>query len=97
MGQDFDEPNAETIDRVLAELDEPVDEEHPDISLTHDSYWSLGAFPSGLVIWENIDDRFGSPRHLRDVPRGKLRELWIALASGDIAGIDAEPWLPGYG
>ena len=27
MGEDFDEPNAETIGRILAELDESVDQE----------------------------------------------------------------------
>ncbi|MEQ1698763.1 MAG: hypothetical protein ABMA25_01575 [Ilumatobacteraceae bacterium] len=97
MGEDFDEPNAETVNRVLAELDEPVDEEHPDVSLTHQSEWSLGAFPSGLVIWENVADRHGSPQHLRGVSREKLRELWTALASGDIERVDAESWLPGYG
>lgn len=26
------------------------DNEHPDISLTHDSEWCLGVFPSGLVV-----------------------------------------------
>jgi hypothetical protein len=60
MGQDVKAPDAETIDRVLAELDEPVDDKHPDISLTHETGWSLGAFPSGAVIWENVENHDAS-------------------------------------
>lgn len=97
MGSEHLDPSEDVIDAVLSELDQPLDIEHPDVGLTHDSEWSLGAFPSGLVTWENVADRSGSPRHLRDVPRSKLRQLWIALASGDIDAVEAEPWLPGYG
>ena len=98
MGQDFKAPDAETIDRVLAELDEPVDDEHPDSSLTHETGWSLGAFPSGAVMWENVANHDASaPRHLAAVPRAEVRRLWHALAAGDITAVESQPWLPGYG
>lgn len=97
MGSAHVDPNEGIIDAVLSELDEPLDPEHPDVGLTHESEWSLGAFPSGLVVWENVADESGLPRHLRDVPRSKLREPWLALASGDIDRVNAEAWLPGYG
>jgi hypothetical protein len=86
------------IDRVLSELDGPPDDEHPDVSLIHESEWCLGAFPSGLLVWENVDahDTIG-PRHMLAVPREKVRQLWLALAAGDLPSIEAEPWRPGYG
>jgi hypothetical protein len=87
----------QAIQAVLDELDEPFDPEHPDVSLVHESQWGLSAFPSGVVIFENVADDAIAPRHLRDVPRDKLRRLWDALAHGDIELIEAEPWLPGYG
>jgi hypothetical protein len=97
MGGDHPDASAQVIEAALAELDEPVDPEHPDVSLTHESEWSLGAFPSGLVIWENVADPIARPRHMRDVPRDKLRQLWAALAAGDVERVDREPWQPGYG
>jgi hypothetical protein len=97
MGNCHVDASEAVIDEVLAELDEPLDPEHPDVSIIHESEWSLGAFPSGLVIWENVADPMARPRHLRDVPRDKVRQLWMALAAGDIERVDREPWLTGYG
>ena len=92
-------PNAgETaIDAVLAELDEPDDPEHPDVSLTHESEWCLSAFQSGLLVWGNLEDDAGSDRHMTNVPRSEVRRLWSALARGDLHVVDAEDWQPGHG
>jgi hypothetical protein len=98
MGEMFNSPDSETIDRVLAELDDPIDDEHPDVDLTHESGWSLGVFPYGSVTWENVEDRDApGPRHLDAVSRAEVRRLWLALAAGHISEIESEPWLPGYG
>lgn len=94
MGAATVDPDLATIDRVLAELDEPVDDEHPDVSLTHESGWCLSAFPSGLLVWEHLDEN--APRHMHDVPRETVRRLWLALAVGDLATIEREHWAPGY-
>ncbi|MEQ8439355.1 MAG: hypothetical protein RIB65_17830 [Ilumatobacter fluminis] len=94
-GASIPNPSPEVIDRVLAELDEPLDPEHPDVSLTHDSEWSLGAFPSGLVIWENLEH--GQPMHMRTVSRDHIRRMWLSLAEGDLDVVQSEPWLEGYG
>jgi len=49
-----------------------------------------------LLIWEDLSAE-GSPRHMRDVSRERVLELWQKLAKGDILAVDAEPWKPGYG
>lgn len=79
---------------VLAELD-LVDDEHASVSLTHESEWSLGAFPSGTLVWENLES--GGPRHMRGVSRERMLRLWIAPAAGRITEIENEAWSPGYG
>lgn len=81
---------------MLAELDGPEDDEHPDVALTHESEWCLSAFPGGLLVWENVEED-DEPRHMRNVARADVRRLWLALAAGDLETIEAEPWLPGYG
>jgi hypothetical protein len=45
-------------------------------------------------VWENLED--GDPRHLNDVPREQVLQLWTLLSEGNIAAIEAESWLPGY-
>ena len=80
---------------LLEELKErPEDEEHPSVSVTHESEWCLGAFGGGYLVWENLEA--DTPRHMTDVSDEKLLRLWEALAKGDIELIEREPWLPGY-
>jgi hypothetical protein len=79
---------------VLGELDTP-DAEHPDASLTHESGWSLSAFQSGRLVWENVEE--GEPRHMLGVSRERTLHLWLLLARGDLATIEGEAWLAGYG
>jgi len=90
-----DESNA-TVDRMRAILDEldADDEEHCSVSLTHESEWCLGAYPGGLLVWENLED--GEPRHMNGVPRARVLQLWIQLSEGSIDVIESEAWLPGY-
>ncbi len=71
------------------------DQEHPDVSVTHESEWCLSAYPSGLLIWENVEDG-NHPRHMKGVPKEKVIELWSKLAKGELKAIDEEPWLEGY-
>lgn len=83
-------PPTEMLRQAIATLD-VEDQEHPDISLAHESGWCLSAFPSGLLLWENIEDD-DEPRHMTDVPRAKVLELWQSLAQGDMDRINSEPW-----
>jgi hypothetical protein len=88
-------PSVDRMREVLAELDGEDDDEHPDVSLTHESEWSMSAFPDGLVIWENPEVDIA--RHMLHLSRQKVLELWTKLADGQIADIEKEPWLAGYG
>jgi hypothetical protein len=102
-GGDERNPPVERLRAILEELDiETEDFEHPDVALKHETEWCLSVFLSGLLVWENVD---GAPeadepegkavRHMEDVSRQKVLELWLKLAAGDIAAVEAEPWLPG--
>ena len=92
-----DSPSEPRMREILAELDakENGDDEHPDVSLVHESEWALSAFADGLLVWENLEE--GEPRHMRNVPRERVLELWLKLSRGEIGSIENEPWLPGYG
>ena len=95
MGESIREPSDDVIDAVIAELDGPMDDEHPDVSLTHQSEWCLSAFSDGLLVWENVEDS-GPPRHMTAVPRSEVRRLWAVLAQGNLDEIERQAWAPGY-
>ncbi|MER6025132.1 hypothetical protein [Streptomyces sp. NPDC001851] len=59
-GEEIDEPGEEQIRAILAELGNG-DEEHPDVSLQHESGWSLTVFPGRLVRWQNVDSASPEP------------------------------------
>lgn len=90
------DPSPAVIAGVLAELDGAKDDEHPDVALSHESGWTLSAFPSGLVFFENVEED-EAPRHLAGVSREGVRELWAALMAEDFAALERQPWQPGYG
>jgi hypothetical protein len=87
------DPPIERLRELLQSL-EIEGKEHPDIALTHETGWCLSAFPSGLLVWEN--EEADAPRHMKGVPREHVFVLWLKLAQGDIAAVEAEPWQPGY-
>ena len=84
------------LDQLIAELDGPDDPEHPEIAVSDDSGWTLSAFPSGLVIWEDVEGG-DAPRHRTFVSRHELLDLLLALTRGDVATIDWGAWVHGYG
>jgi hypothetical protein len=90
------EPSVEYLRNLLQSLD-IADHEHPDVSLTHETGWALSAFSSGLVLFENVEGEDNSARHMKNVPRDKVLLLWIKLAQGELAEVEAEPWLLGHG
>ena len=87
-------PPIERLREFLKELD-IEDREHPDVSLTHETEWCLSAFPSGLLVWENLENEDDNSRHMNGVSRENVLALWLKLAQGDLVAIEAEPWLPG--
>jgi hypothetical protein len=96
-GGDERNPAVARLRALLQELDvETDDREHPDVSLKHETEWCPSAFPSGLLVWENLEDENATPRHMTAVPREKVLALWLTLAEGNIAAVEDEPWRPGY-
>ncbi|MFJ9848202.1 hypothetical protein [Streptomyces sp. NPDC101150] len=91
MGGVVDAPDGATMRRVLAGLAE-ADDEHPDVSLTHESGWCLSAFAGGLLIWENTEDDAVVPGEMRGVGREENVRLFGLLAAGDIGTLTALPW-----
>ena len=89
-----DNPSVQQMREALAELD-VEDIEHPDVALIHENGWCLGAYPSGLLVWENLEN--SEPRHMRGVSRERVLKLWQRLSRGELAAIESEPWKAGYG
>lgn len=94
-GEDY-EPSK--IPALLAELDEPRDDEHSDIAVSHPSGWTLSAFQTGLVVWEDIEPGAETgPQHRHDIPRSQLPEIMNLVATGQLNQVHNIGWLPGYG
>ncbi len=95
-GESIYEPSLADMQAALAELKQP-DPEHPDCYLTHDeSGWTLAAYGSGLMVWENYTQSPGNGRHLRTT-HAMILQHWQSLAAGKIAEIEKLAWQPGYG
>jgi len=95
MGNSETEISFDSLPSLYDELCK-ADEEHTDVSLTHESEWCLSAFKSGLVVWENVAGE-GEPKHIRNISKEKVISLWQELAKGNISEVDKEQWNPGYG
>ncbi|MEV7289811.1 hypothetical protein AB0O01_35565 [Streptomyces sp. NPDC093252] len=91
MGGTVDGPDPEAMGRVLDGLAN-ADDEHPDVSLSHESGWCLSTFRSGLLVWENTEDGSVAPVEMREVSREETLRLFRLLAEGDIASIEALSW-----
>jgi hypothetical protein len=84
----------ERMAAILGTID-PRDEEHVNVSLTHESEWCIGVFASGLVVYEKLGA--GEPRHMRLASPVEALPLWQSLSRGELAELEALPWLPGCG
>jgi hypothetical protein len=94
-GASEDEPSEQRLRELLAQLDAD-DPEHFNVSLTHESGWTLSLSDGGLLTWENVEEDSLEPRHMEDVSRERTLAMWLKLAAGDIDAIEREPWKPGY-
>ena len=88
-----DDPGA--IRSLLAELDDS-DPEHPDVSVSTEEGWTLSAFASGLVVFENVETG-SAPRHKKNLDAKLVLSLMTMLAQGDLDDLEGQDWLPGYG
>ncbi|WP_433833261.1 hypothetical protein ACQP2E_18375 [Actinoplanes sp. CA-015351] len=93
---DTEDGDVSRIPDLLAELDEPRDDEHPDIAISDDdTAWSLSAFQGGLVVWENVEDS-AEPQHMANVPRAELHRVMLLVAEGRLDEVGRLDWRPGY-
>ena len=84
------DPPIESLDALLAELDY-IDHEHPDVAVSHESGWTLSAFPSGRLIYENVEDLDIPPRQLF-LDRAARNGLFRLVAAGEFERIEAYRW-----
>jgi hypothetical protein len=81
------DPSLESLDDLIRELDID-DPEHPDVAVQHETGWSLSAFASGLVVWENVEG--GPEQRVNGVSRDDLRLLFRGVATGEVEEVQRE-------
>jgi hypothetical protein len=86
-------PSLEMLPQLLDEL-QSADEEHGDVSLTHETEWCLSVSKSGLVYFDNLEA--DEPHHMDNVSREKILEMMKCLSLGEIENVRRENWLSGY-
>ncbi|MFF0741775.1 hypothetical protein ACFYVL_15365 [Streptomyces sp. NPDC004111] len=98
QGNAVDEPSAETIRTLVVDgLAEP-EAANPEVSLTHESGWSLTAFAGGLMLWENVEeaeegaDGGSHALTLDDVAAEEAARLFALLAAGEVEKIAGLGW-----
>ncbi|WP_369146612.1 hypothetical protein [Streptomyces sp. R44] len=85
------------VPSLLVELDGPIDDEHPDVSVTDDeSSWTVSAFQDGSLVLENLDDSNVQPCHLQHVSRAEMIRVMAMLIRGDLPALQQLDWVPGY-
>lgn len=84
------------MEQLLASLDWDGDPKHPEVSLVHESGWSLSAYPGGGVILKNLATN-NEPWHMRDRDLAQIFQLWQLLATGQLDELGKAGWQPGAG
>jgi hypothetical protein len=83
---------------LLVELDAPdQDDEHVSVSVRLSDGWCVGAYVSGLVVFENVEELTTEPRCLRVRTREEARKLMELLVTGNLVALEEQPWQPGNG
>jgi hypothetical protein len=66
------------------------------VSLVLNGQWSISAYHSGHVCFENAGAGQG-PWHMTDIPVTEILELWQLLTEGNIQDLRKLPWKDGNG
>ena len=82
------------LEQLYTEKDQG-DEEHFGVDLVNKD-WVLMLNSQNTLIWENLVDEQTKPKHLKNVSKEKVLELWQKLFYGKIDEISSEPWIDGY-
>ena len=88
MGESIDEPTEAEIREIVTEL-QNTDAEHFDVSLVHESGWSLSVYSDRTLVWENVNDEDVRPCEVTlDSWQGVVDAL-LKLSRGDISAVDS--------
>ncbi|GHH36373.1 hypothetical protein [Streptomyces candidus] len=91
-GNAVDEPDADTVRRLVQEGLAATDTDNPDVSLTHESGWSLSAFAGGLLLWENVEDETAAAGSLDKVAEEEVLRLFALLSGGEVEKVAELDW-----
>ncbi|MFF4904213.1 hypothetical protein ACFY2T_05075 [Streptomyces sp. NPDC001260] len=86
MGESLDEPTEAEIREILTEL-QNTDTEHFDVSLIHESGWSLSVYPDRTLVWENVNDGGVEPLELALESWHGVTDALLKLSRGDISAV----------
>lgn len=75
-GEFEQDPSPDVFERLLREL-ECSDSEHRTVSVKHETEWCLSLYPSGRLVWENVEED-AAPRHMTG---GPARDCHVPLGS----------------
>jgi hypothetical protein len=93
LGDSLDSPSEAQMHSFVAAVD-AADEEHGAAWLSTDDESTLEWNGDGRFVFSQPGR---APRHLAGVDRARAVELWLAMARGDVAKIEGEPWADGNG
>src|ERR671910_681222 len=79
------DPQGQWMSALLGEL-EPVEGEQPGVAVRHRSGWTLSAFPTGLVAWQNTE--LGRPERRAFFSIDQLRLAFEHVARGEVELVD---------
>ena len=86
-------PDLATMRRVLQSLDDVESDEVAEVSLTHESGWTLVVHAHGIVTWEQWNKVGDLPLpFLREKNREAQLQLWMILAEGRTSVLQSLKW-----
>ncbi len=59
--------------------------------MSHESGWTVSAFPDGLLVFENVEDPAIPPVRMTS-DRATARLVLQAVADGDLGSLARQPW-----
>jgi len=92
MGASIDEPDEARIREIVSELQTIADDEHPDVSLTEESGWSLSVYRDRTLLWENVEDPDVPPRKTTLSSWDEVIAALLTLAREDISAVNGMDW-----
>lgn len=94
LGASIRSPSVQQMREFLRDID-PTDEEHGAAWLSTEVGYTLEWNVDRRLVFQRPGDN--ASRHLRSVSRDGALELWMALASGNLADVEQCAWQPGNG